>query len=1504
MRKLFLTGMLIFTINITFSLQITLGQELGYTEYLKVNSIAGKLDSLIETSNYQIRKIAISGSINAKDFRFIKTFLKNIEDIDLSNVNIEEYVGSEGTNEGYSYKYPANEIPLGAFFYWVPVDDGMHSIKNVKLPKTITAIRRNAFARNYNLQSIEIPEGVTTIDYVAFAVDTSLISINFPSTLNSIGSLAFHNCINLDTVVLAAKIPPAIPLDAFEGGGNNRKPYSATLYVPIGTKSLYLNSNWKVFKNIIEKDFSKNIPEYLPKVGLIGWWPFNGNANDESGNGHNGTVNGANLTNDRFGNKSKAYSFNNNDVSVNISNSQFNSDFSISVWVFLDSLNSTTTYPTFITQENSYLTFQCVNYPNGSSPKANFYFLNNYKLPGQQIEDGHVQANLSNNKWMNLILVNSSGINHLYINGTLKATSNSPSTIQGKGAGNFLRFGNGDELPHELFIGKLDDIGIWNKALTEQEITKIFKGDNIPISDCKEMNGSLLNGLVAYYPFCGNANDESGSGLNGQVNGASLTNDRFGNENSAYSFTTNQDITIPNSQNQNLYPLTISLWYNVDSIDYNENGNLFSKYAPAAWNGFIVNTIGGTSDGNIMWPWYVRNQSNKVLGLYGEEAFHQPNYEIHKWYHFVFIVDESGGKIYVNGVLIGSHKWTGTPGACSNALLWKIGGLYNNWFHGKIDDVGLWNRILTTQEILQLYGSTICNTPPPVGNRLQTFNEGQQLFNLSIIGDNIKWYNDSINGSPISEDTFLEDGTIYYASQTQNGCESPNRLAVKVKLSKISASSTTVCSGAIVTLTGISNQTTESYSIGSQGPAGGYVFYDKGFESNGWRYMEAAPNDIVNSSWGCMDVNIAGTGLALGSGFSNTNLIVTGCTNNNIAAKRCLDFSINGYDDWFLPSQNEFTEIYKNLISKNIGNFSTTPIPNLGNLYWTSTQLTTASGSHCNLDNGQFYQFGKVYELYVRPVRYFSNNSSQTYLWSTGEKTASIHISPTQTSTYWLEITSNGKTSRDSITIYVTNTPAPTGILNQSFNAGAMVYNLQATGNCIKWYSAAASNDSLEATSPLIDGLTYFASQTVNGCESQNRLEVKVTITGETDRKISFSDQTVKVGETVEILILTNELFYSDTIISYQFNFNFDPEKLKYIGQSTIGTIGNGGNVLVNSTNSGILKISYMRQNALTGSGAILKLNFDVLSSGSISPTISGFLFNSEIINNISNGIINAVTRFGDIDNNTLVQAYDAALALQYSVGFDPIPQIDPVPWEAWRFLVGNVDGIGDITAYDAALILQYSVGILKSFPVEMGEKAASISDADVLVTIKDNFLYFNTLGNVIGFNLQCSNCNDILGEPIILNNDLISAININRDSYNVGIASINSINENQPFMKIPILKSDTVTFEMVINNEQKTIAISPTITNNFLLDKSMEEFILFPNPANNILNIKFFNNSVQKGYDMKIKDITGRDVYQSKINQPVYQMNVKNRIGKGMFFVHVTNEIGELVGIKKVIIE
>jgi hypothetical protein len=79
---------------------------------------------------------------------------------------------------------------------------------------------------------------------------------------------------------------------------------------------------------------AQNVPSYVPTNGLVGWWPFNGNANDESGNNNNGTVNGATLTADRFGNLNKAYSFDGVDDHIEVAHSPtLNcSVVSVSVW--------------------------------------------------------------------------------------------------------------------------------------------------------------------------------------------------------------------------------------------------------------------------------------------------------------------------------------------------------------------------------------------------------------------------------------------------------------------------------------------------------------------------------------------------------------------------------------------------------------------------------------------------------------------------------------------------------------------------------------------------------------------------------------------------------------------------------------------------------------------------------------------------------------------------------------------------------------------------------------------------------------------------------------------------------------------------------------------------------------------------------------------------------------------------------------------------------------------
>ena len=84
----------------------------------------------------------------------------------------------------------------------------------------------------------------------------------------------------------------------------------------------------------------------------------------------------------------------------------------------------------------------------------------------------------------------------------------------------------------------------------------------------------LTQGLVAYYPFNGNANDESGNGRNGTVNGPSLTTDRNGSSNSAYSFSGNT-ITLSDADSKASEPRTISLWAQTTTWSSPQMGQLY-----------------------------------------------------------------------------------------------------------------------------------------------------------------------------------------------------------------------------------------------------------------------------------------------------------------------------------------------------------------------------------------------------------------------------------------------------------------------------------------------------------------------------------------------------------------------------------------------------------------------------------------------------------------------------------------------------------------------------------------------------------------------------------------------------------------------------------------------------------------------------------------------------------------------------------------------------------------
>jgi len=132
------------------------------------------------------------------------------------------------------------------------------------------------------------------------------------------------------------------------------------------------------------------------------------------------------------------------------------------------------------------------------------------------------------------------------------------------------------------------------------------------------------------------------------------------------------------------------------------------------------------------------------------------------------------------------------------------------------------------------------------------------------------------------------------------------------------------------------------YKIGDRGPAGGIVFYDKGNNNGGWRYLEAAPADLQRADWGMYEDIVEGTETGIGSGKKNTELIIAALNRkgeSGKAAQLCRAYTLNGYNDWFLPSNDELNLMYTNLKQRGLGGFKTTEDrTNWTHTYWSSSQ--------------------------------------------------------------------------------------------------------------------------------------------------------------------------------------------------------------------------------------------------------------------------------------------------------------------------------------------------------------------------------------------------------------------------------------------------------------------------------------------------------------------------------------------------------------------------------------
>lgn len=229
------------------------------------------------------------------------------------------------------------------------------------------------------------------------------------------------------------------------------------------------------FWTLLALNLSAQVPSYVPLSGLTAWYAFTGNANDLSGNNNNGTVFGATLTTDRFGAANAAYNFN----GVN--------DYISSTPVGLPTGNTARTISAWFTTTTSAISTN--QYPNiqtitayGIGAGGPVIFPQSVYAPSGKatFESGSSQNLISssnpvnNGVWHNITTTyGGSGTPvSMYIDGILEGSTSSITLATGL---SFFGIGN-TSWANVAFKGKIDDIGIWNRALTQTEITALFQG--------------------------------------------------------------------------------------------------------------------------------------------------------------------------------------------------------------------------------------------------------------------------------------------------------------------------------------------------------------------------------------------------------------------------------------------------------------------------------------------------------------------------------------------------------------------------------------------------------------------------------------------------------------------------------------------------------------------------------------------------------------------------------------------------------------------------------------------------------------------------------------------------------------------------------------------------------------------------------------------------------------------------------------------------------------------
>lgn len=216
------------------------------------------------------------------------------------------------------------------------------------------------------------------------------------------------------------------------------------------------------------------------------------------------------------------------------------------------------------------------------------------------------------------------------------------------------------------------------------------------------VHGELSDGLVAYYPFTGNANDESGGGHHLNVNEAVLAADRFTRANQAYYFDGTNDFMVVSNRLVSANPFTWSVW-----VKYLGNTNFNNNYIlhqGSSYNGTLngqYSPVLGLDDDSK--PPRLRFSSYSGEDNFFESPWLVTNFS-NNWHQIVITSASDGNRgMFIDGVQVSAATNHVFGQLNPNFFVGANQTLIRGYFHGYIDDIRVYNRELSADEVAQLY---------------------------------------------------------------------------------------------------------------------------------------------------------------------------------------------------------------------------------------------------------------------------------------------------------------------------------------------------------------------------------------------------------------------------------------------------------------------------------------------------------------------------------------------------------------------------------------------------------------------------------------------------------------------------------------------------------------------------------------------------------------------------------------------------------------------------------